>query len=94
MSQFANGCCSCGGELLGDGVTEVLKCEFAEEESGREGDSGVVECDFAEEQKRLAEKQHRWFEEFNKKLTGESAEPLDVEETMTNQNADLGYEGF
>jgi len=51
MSQFANGCCSkCGGELLGDGVTEVLKCEFAEEKKsiGREGDSGVVECDFAE----------------------------------------------
>jgi hypothetical protein len=51
MSQFANGCCSkCGGELLGDGVTEVLKCEFAEEKKsiGREGDSGVVECDFEE----------------------------------------------
>jgi len=49
MSQFANGCCSkCGGELLGDGVTEVLICEFAIGEEGREADSGVVECDFEE----------------------------------------------
>ena len=90
MSQFANGCCSkCGGELLGDGVTDVLKCEFAKEESGREGDSGVVECDF-EEENGWTRKQLRWYEQFLKVLD----EPLNVEETLTNENADLGYEHF
>ena len=76
--------------MLGDGVTDVLKCEFAEEkEDGREGDSGVVECEFHEEH-GWTRKQLRWYEQFLKVLD----EPLNVEETLTNENADLGYEHF
>lgn len=42
----AEGTCSvCGGDLLGDGYTSVVRCENAEVGDGVECDAGVVECD-------------------------------------------------
>ena len=68
MFVLGNGICrTCGGDMQGDGVTEVLHCEFVDVTgSGYEPDAEPVEC----------------------------REVLDVEECMTNENADLGDEGF
>jgi len=40
-------CSKCGGEMLGDGYTQVLHCEYADiEGKGFEPDAFRVECDF------------------------------------------------
>lgn len=44
-------CIKCGGEMIGDGYTMVLHCEFAEPESYEyhECDSNPVFCEFEED---------------------------------------------
>jgi len=83
-----NICSVCGGGVRGDGVKVIKHCQTIEaatvEASGREPGYGVMTC----EEAGWSAKQHKWFEKFVKGLTD------DVEETMTNENADLGYEGF
>ena len=37
-------CPTCGGEILGDGYTVVLHCEYAEEIDEYTPDDGVVLC--------------------------------------------------
>ena len=86
-----NICSVCGGGVRGDGVTVIKHCQQISAEtveaSGREAGHEVMTC----EEAGWSAKQHRWYEQFLKALTDE---PLNVEETLTNENADLGYEHF
>ena len=88
--EMASKCAVCGSDINGDGVKVIKHCQQISAEtveaSGREPGYEVMTC----EEAGWSAKQHRWYEQFLKGL-GDS---LDVEETMTNQNADLGYEGF
>lgn len=44
-------CTKCGGDIIGDGYTSPMHCEFADEEEYEfdEPDCNVIECDFEEE---------------------------------------------
>lgn len=42
-------CPLCGGEMVGDGYTSVLHCEFAESDLTVAPDSTPIYCDFDEE---------------------------------------------
>jgi hypothetical protein len=41
-------CSKCGGDIIGDGYTSPMHCEYAEYD-GIECDAGIVECDFEED---------------------------------------------
>ena len=43
-------CSKCGGDIIGDGYSSVMYCEYAEPDYGTECDAGIIECDFEEEE--------------------------------------------
>lgn len=45
LSIYPNGeCPNCGGQLFGDGVSTVLRCEFADDTPDVEPDANPVYC--------------------------------------------------
>ena len=45
-------CINCGGSIIGDGITSVMHCEFAEDKDYEfhEADATPVYCNFEEEE--------------------------------------------
>lgn len=45
-------CVKCGGDLIGDGYTSALRCEFADMDDWEEleADASPVYCDFEEDE--------------------------------------------
>jgi hypothetical protein len=42
-------CSKCGGDIIGDGYTSPMHCEYAETDVGTECDAEITECDFEED---------------------------------------------
>ena len=47
--QSSNSCIKCGGEMIGDGYTDVMRCEYVDDIEGYEPDAYPLYCDFEEE---------------------------------------------
>lgn len=41
-------CKDCGGNMIGDGYTQVCHCEFVELKGDEEPDSGPIYCGYSE----------------------------------------------
>ena len=48
FTEASNVCPNCGGDLIGDGYTSVVHCEYANEESYEncEPDAGPIYCTY------------------------------------------------
>lgn len=42
-------CAKCGGDMIGDGYTSVLHCEYVDETECYEPDAEPIYCNFKEE---------------------------------------------